>query len=241
MTLEDARADLDWVAEYWPDLIEARLPLATARPRQPRMISPDIRAARDALARLERQERTGLALGESPAPMDVDVLQTALDLVVRADDLAAAVAEHAGVPMLPPPRSIADHRGGPAFAPSVEGGFDARPYLAYASVHLTEDLAEWAASAARRMVEQVAGALGMVYDGQELAVVCPWCAGITADRPDGGEHTWRVRTLPGDQVAIVCESGSCSPPLREVGTWWQGAPCWPLPDWGRLARLVEAR
>lgn len=218
------RADLEWVAEYWPDLLQARLPLATARPRRPNSLPPTLRAVRDAEARLERLERSGLAPGQSPAPVDVDVLQTALDLLVQADDLAAAVAEHTGLPALAPPRF---------------GELDARPYLRYAAEHLPESLAEWAAPITRRMVEHVADVLGMTYDGQTLAIVCPWCRGVTPETPAGGAHTWRVRILPGDQVAIVCESGTCEPPLREVGTWWRGRPCWRMEEWERLARLVQ--
>jgi len=137
---------------------------------------------------------------------------------------AAAVAEHTGLPALAPPRF---------------GELDARPHLRYAAEHLPESLAEWAAPITRRMVQRVADVLGMTYDGQTLAIVCPWCRGVTPETPAGGAHTWRVRILPGDQVAIVCESGTCEPPLREVGTWWQGCPCWPLGECERLARLVE--
>ncbi|MFD0886738.1 hypothetical protein ACFQ08_19500, partial [Streptosporangium algeriense] len=96
-------ADLTWVAEYWPDLIEARLPMSTPRPWRQTALDDEARAERDAQARLERVERSALSFGESPAPVDISVLQTALDLLVDADDLAAAAAEHLGLPPLPPP------------------------------------------------------------------------------------------------------------------------------------------
>lgn len=208
-------ADLEWVAEYWPDLVDARLPMATKRPWRQTTLTAEARAARDAQARLERFDRTALSFGESPAPVDVEILTTALDILVRADDLAAAVAEHLGLPVLPPPRP---------------GELDAWPYLAYAAAHLTTDLAEWAAPIARRMYEQTASALAMIYDGQTLDVVCPWCQ---------NEAVWRVQELPGGIVAIVCH-GVCEPPLNEVGTWWGGRPVWPITDWARLAKHIQA-
>lgn len=218
--------DLRWVAEYWPDLVEQRLP-GTARPwRQPEL-SPEQRAERDHAARIERLERTGLAPGESPAPVDVAVLDLLASLLCDADLAHEHVAQSAGIDRLAPPSS--------AFA-------DARPYLAYAAEHLpavVDDLVRQAvAQIARRMVDQVAHALCLVYDGQRLDVICPWCAGRTEAAPVGGEKTWRVRELPGTLVAIVCESGLCEPPSRDVGTWWRGRPCWPVSEWDWLAKRV---
>ncbi|GAA3441047.1 hypothetical protein [Planomonospora venezuelensis] len=211
---DEVVADLEWVIEYWPDLVEARIP-GTRRPWRQPTLSPEARAARDAQARVERFERTTLSLGESPAPVDVAILSTALDILVAADDLAAMVAEHASLPVLPPPGM---------------GELDAWPYLAYAAAHLTEELVEHAAPIARWMVDQTARALCLVYDGQTLDVECPWCHEV---------GVWRVRELPGGLVAIVCH-GVCEPPAREVGTWWGGQPVWPIQDWERLARHVQA-
>jgi hypothetical protein len=217
---------LDWVVSFWPDLLEARLPMATPRPWRQPQLSERARAERDAQARAERIERTALSLGESPAPSDLGILQTALDILVRADDLAA---ELAAVTLCPP------------LAPPALGDLDARPYLAFAVARLAEGhdgLAEWAAPVAGWMVDQTARALSMVYDGQVLAVVCPWCRGIAPETPAGGAHTWSVTTLPGDQIAIVC-GGVCEPPAREVGTWWRGQPCWPISEWAQLAKRVR--
>ncbi|MEU4332349.1 hypothetical protein [Nonomuraea dietziae] len=226
MTLTAVVADLDWLVEYWPDLVEARLPMATPRPWRQQALSDRARDERDHQARIERDERSHLAIGESPAPVDVAILQTVLDVLVRADDLAAALAAPTLCPTLPPPGF---------------GDLDARPYLAYAAARLHElgdEWADWAEPVVHRMYEQVARALSMVYDGQALDVICPWCRGVTPETPAGGATTWSVVTLPGDQVAIVC-SGVCEPPQREVGTWWGGRPCWPMPDWERLAKRLR--
>ncbi|MFD0883858.1 hypothetical protein ACFQ08_04710, partial [Streptosporangium algeriense] len=113
------------------------------------------------------------------------------------------------------------------------GDLDARPYILYAArrvPELPDEWVEWAAPTARRMVSRIASALCMVYDGQTLDVVCPWCSNTAV---------WRVQELPGGIVAIVCH-GVCEPPAREVGTWWGGRPVWPLQDWERLAKHVQA-
>ena len=217
---------LDWLIEYWPDLIEARLPMATRRPWQQAELSTEARQLRDFEARIDWATRNPLALGESPAPLDIAILQTALDVLVAADDLAAALGPECVCPILAPP--------GP-------GQLDARPWLRYAHARLDElgeAWQDWAAPKAHRMYEQVARALAMLYTGQTIRVICPWCEGRTPEQPVGGAYTWTVVTLPGDQIAIVC-SGVCEPPPRDVGTWWRGQPCWPLPDWERLAKRVR--
>lgn len=215
--------DLKWVAAYWEDLTEARLP-GTPRPWRHHTLTADQQHERDREAWQERLDRSSVALGEHPAPLDLGVLDTMLDVLVRADDLAAEVAQHAGIEPLTPP---------------VLGVVDARPYLEFAAKHLTNDLAATAAPITRMMVAQVAHALALTYDGQGLDVVCPWCRGVTPDMPAGGARTWRVRELPGGLVAIVCES-LCEPPSKDVGTWWRGCPVWPLSEWDWLAKRVEA-
>lgn len=218
---------LDWLIEYWPDLLEARLPMATRRPWQTPHLDAEARELIDATAALDRYFRNPLGVQESPAPIDVNVLQVVLDVLVAADDLAALLGPECMCPVLASP--------GP-------GQLDARPWLRYAAARLHE-LGEawqtWTADKVHRMYEAVARALAMKYDGQTIKVICPWCLGRTAEAPIGGAYTWRVVTLPGEQIAIVCH-GLCEPPQREVGTWWGGQPCWPLADWERLAKHVRA-
>ena len=221
-------ADLEWVIAYWPDLTEARLP-GTARPwRQPEL-SPEQRAERDHAARIERDERGAWALGESPAPVDVGVLDLLASLLMDADIVHEMVAQAAGVERLDPPTT--------AFA-------DARPYLAFAAEHLMDvplsPTFDEVARLARGMKQDIARTLCLVYDGQRLDVICIWCEGRTELAPVGGEKTWRVRELPGDLVAIVCESGTCEPESRFVGTWWRGRPCWPTSEWTWLAQQLTA-
>lgn len=224
---------LDWLVEYWSDLLEARMPLTTSQPRHAGDLSTAARAERDEQARAERIERSTLAIGESPAPVDINVLSTILDVLVRADDLAADLTEWGVAPVLAPPGW---------------GQLDAVPYLAriraclLAEIHDLDEPGPWhelAELQVHRMYEQTARCLAMLYTGQTVRVLCPWCGGHTPESPAGGAWTWRVHELPGGQIAIVCH-GICEPPQREVGTWWGGAPCWPISEWARLARHVRA-
>lgn len=214
--------DLQWVAAYWEDLVESRLP-GTPRPWRHQTLTLDQRTERDKQAWQERLERSSIAPGQHPAPLDLGVLDTMLDVLVRADDLAAEIAQHVGVPPLAPPRL---------------GATDARPYLQFAAKHLTEDFTYAAAPIARTMVVQTAHALALTFDGQRLDVECPWCNGVTPETPAGGARTWRVRELPGELIAIVCEN-VCEPPSKDIGTWWKGCPVWPLSEWDWLAKRVE--
>lgn len=226
--LSETKATLEWVTEYWPDLLEARFP-GTPRPRPHHEDTAETRRARDEQAAAERAERGGNAIGDAPAPIDLDIAQTVYDLLAWAEDLAAVIAETADAPAPPPP--------GP-------GNLDARPYLRHAIAHLeaaaarAPHIAEWAASVADRMCRRAAGMLGMIYDGQLLSIICPWCGGKTPHTPSGGAYTWRVRVLPGDLIAVVCE-GICEPPEACVTTWWYGHPVWPLHRWPWLAEQAR--
>lgn len=213
---------LVWVAHFWEDLAESRLP-GTARPwRQPHLTGEQA-DERDQQARIERLERVALMPGEHPAPVDVGVLDTMASILWDATVIADQVSRDINRMNLAHPST--------AYA-------DARPYLDYAAAHITDDLAEWAQPIVARMVDQMATALALVLDGQLLDVTCPWCHGRTEQAPVGGARTWWVHVLPGGQIAIVC-TGLCEPPAREVGTWWQGKPCWPLGDWEGLAKRVQ--
>jgi hypothetical protein len=216
-----AAADLRKLVDLWPALTQMRLPDAH-RPYMRPVITPERRAELDHQARAERLERDASAPGEHPDAVRPEILDLMSSVLVDATDLADRVAVAVHATCLPPPSS---------------GFADARPYLRMAgawTASLEEDLLHHVADVARDMLAQVSRTLGLVYDGQQLEVVCPWCSGGVT-----GAATWRVRTLPGDLVAIVCESGVCEPPSRDVGTWWRGAPAWPMWDWEFLAKRVD--
>ncbi|MEV0227993.1 hypothetical protein [Nonomuraea sp. NPDC050786] len=245
MSVARAIADLRWVAAYWPDLYASRLQ-GTPTPWRRPQLTAEQRAERDHQAWLERLDRTGDAFGVSPAPLRVPVLDVLTDLLTDAVDLADELAAALMCPALEPPST---------------GLADARPYLEFAARRLAEvdepELGAWAYERSHGLVATVARALGLLYDGQVLDVVCPWCRGVTPETPAGGARTWRVRDLFGgrgcehgepyrrlctkceQQIAITCENDGCEPPSKHVGTWWRGQPCWPLHEWEWLSEQVR--
>lgn len=229
------------VAINW--LIAVLVP-GTHKPYKAPTLSPELRAERDREARLERLERSNLAPGEVPAPLDLAVADLLAEILTCADDLADLVSDTAKVARMPPaPFAFTDPdpylihvldllpacRGHPHVPRRVEGDCDDLTF---------------------RTHEQ----LGLLGDGQVLAAVCPWCAGRTASKPVGGERTLRVRAqLPRDVKSVVavppeevrwlviCESGTCEPPEADCGERLRGRPAWPLRtegDW--LAQRIES-
>jgi hypothetical protein len=222
--IERAITNLTLVAEYWPGLAETRIP-GTPPPYREPSITPERRAELDYQARAERVERHEIAPGEHVDAVRPEVLDLLAGLLIDADDIAELVARAVMCPRLEPPST--------AFA-------DPGPWLSFAVRHLPSAgrhrvVVEHVAEVSGRMLGEVSRALSLMHDGQRLRVVCPWCGGGLA-----GERTWRVRQLPGDEVAIVCESGMCDPPSRDVGTWWRGLPCWPIREWDWLAKRLNA-
>lgn len=230
----EALTALAWIDHYWPDLAESRSP-GTARPRRRLELTPERQRLVDAAAHIERLERSPLALGDSPAPLNFDALD--LMAVINTKLLGLAhILPGIDVRALPRYANNADPtKHIAAVTESLrtidsplprddDGDFDDNAYIIGQATDITTDLAQ-----------RLAAYLGMVYDGQHLAVVCPWCHGITAWAPEGGEHTWRVRILPPELIAIVCESGTCEPPADDIGTWWKSYPVWPIWRWEWLA------
>src|SRR5919198_405585 len=221
-------ADLHLVADLWPGLAHARIPGSALGSHEP-SLTAERQAELDHEARLERLERNELMPGEHVDAVRPEILDLMGSVVCGAEDLAEQVSLAVCAPVLPPPST--------ALA-------DPRPYLARAAGYLplaaggghgSRGLLIWAAGAARQMAAEVGAALGLGGDGQLLRVPCPWCRGGWF-----GARTLRVRVLPGDLIGIVCESGLCTPPAGDVGTWWQGRPVWPFAMWPWLARRMHA-
>lgn len=202
----------------------------TARPWRPPHLDAYLRAELDHQARLERAERVGEAPGEHVDAARPDVLDSLSSILWRAEELAYHLSRAAYCPVLPP-------------APPAG---DPRPYLAHAAACLPtavtawpngDEIAWWAARQTRDMVREISASLALMHDGQRLNVVCPWCRGGLT-----GEQTWRVRSLPGGLVAIVCEGDQpCEPPSKDVGTWWRARPAWPFHEWEWLAKRIDGK
>ena len=199
---------------------------AARRPWRETHLDAWARAELDDQARAEQADRNPEAPGEHRDAARADVLDLLSGVLWRAQDLAAYVLRAVWHPALPEAGPAADPR------PYLRA---AREYLPLACISWSNgrDFAYFAADQAAAMRADLAAALALNVDGHTVKAVCPWChGGLT------GSYTWRVHVLPGGEVAIVCESGTCNPPSRDVGTWWRARPCWPFRDWEWLsARL----
>jgi len=232
-------ADLTWTADRWDDLVAYRLK-GTPRPwHQPGDDTPEHRAARDALARLEIAEadRWGRAPGHSPAPLHVSTLDVMVDVLAEADTLHQTLAQHLGHDRLQPATSALD---------------SAERFLRWCAQRVgeaaghSEELFELVADKARYVRTTVTAELGEIEDGQTLNAICPFCMGVTPRTPSGGARTMRIRLVDSrihggsKEPLVVCE-GQCRPFDAEVDTWHRGKPAWPWSQWEWLAqRLLPA-
>lgn len=226
--IDRAIADLTELRDLVLGLALLRDPEA-ARPWRAPAIDAFRRAELDHEARLERAERVGEAPGEHSDAARPDVLDLLSGILWRAEDLAHHLSRAAHCPVLRPAAADGDPR------PYLDRAIACLPTAGAAWTN-GDEIAWWAADTARTMLRDVTTALSLMHDGQLLQVVCPWCGGGLT-----GARTWRVRTLPGDLVAIVCEGDQpCEPPSKDVGTWWRGRPAWPFAEWEWLAKRITA-
>lgn len=238
----EAIQELALVVEW----LAANLLPGTGKPWSAPVMTSEKRAERD-LANREREaiewslespmsRSVLIPLGESPAPMDLNVLDLLVRILCVADELADTVSDAAEVARLTSASS--------AFA-------DPGPFLSRAAAFITAcDPFE------QKRIEQLCddltyeacSALGLVGDGQQLAVICPWCNGRTEHALLGGQRTMRVRVkLPAGQRSmvakdpakqmellknlewlVVCEGLSCKPPSKDCGNEFRGRPAWLL-------------
>lgn len=206
------------VAHLWPLLAITRYP-GTRRPWRPRELSASQRAERDARDKAERH-LAEIFLEAQPAPLHLDVLDTLDELHRMLRDAAIYLGIERGL-LAASGAALRDPR---ALLEACRAAARTKPD------GIAVDEPAWA------MLHTIEQALGEIYDGQKLAAECPWChGGLAVDR-----QTWRVRILPGNMPAIVCESGTCEPPEAEAGTWWRGKPAWPLWEWNWLADRLDA-
>lgn len=217
-----AAADLWWLAEHADDLAEARF---RGTPRPWRQVDEDATTAEQHRQRdaLERAERTGMAIGEHPAPLHLDVLDVMVELLATADDLAERVAQCVGADRLPPASS--------SMASS-------EPYLRLAAAHLRAvsdtdpGLLDYIAEHAARLRSQVTSSLALLATGQRLSAACPWC------------HTDRalvVREGRDGEALVVCESDVCEPGDGNVALWHGTRPAWTVRWWPWLAEMIDYR
>lgn len=234
MSHSTALADITFVAEHWPDLVETRIP-GTARPWQPPTISAERREQLEHEARIERLERAEHAPGETPMPVHPDVLDVMLDVVEAADRLGEQVWNEARRPELPGPwrlRRFFAHSPARRWTPATSAYADPRAHLALMTERLDtySALGEQVAREFRYLAQQVALCLRLLRDGQVLEADCPWCnqpRALVVHETEAGP-------------LIVCQSRFvCEPPERDCGNWLRGRPCWPWSEWDWLAKRIN--
>jgi len=226
--------------------LTANLQPGTHRIYIPPQLSAEKRAEIGAQIWLERH--TGVAstmpLGESPAPLDLDIADLIAEISDAADDMCRLVSLAARTT---PPRQATW-----AFE-------DPRPYLHRVLDLLPKARTVHATVEARcdNLIFRAHTLLGLFGDGQLLKATCPWCGGRTSKHPAGGAETLRVRAMtPKDSAGkplpitkcgpddvdwfVVCESGLCEPPEADYGTRLRGRPAWNLRnEGGFLADRIE--
>lgn len=217
------------LAHLWPLLALTRIP-GTRRPWRAPELTGLQREERDAKLRAEKLAdtasygpglrwlaRPGVIFASPHAPLHVDVLDTLTGLWRQ---LLAAAAEF-GCAVYAQPGASVTADPGPLLGWCRE---QARSQPDGVPV----DHAAW------DMLHVIERALGEIWSGQKLTADCPWCHGGITGRP-----SWRVRILPPDMPAIVCESGTCEPPDADADRW-RGQPAWPLWEWDWLAQRLES-
>lgn len=253
-----ARQAVTELAEIVTWLAASLLP-GTARPWQPPQMSAEKRAELDAKARLERHATSDVVvheivpLGESPAPMDLDVMDLLVDCLTAADELAVLVADSARSVHLPAATSayadptpylnlVLDQLG------NVGRCTEACALPGGCGHPLARDVLATVHARCESLVFRARSQLGLVTDGQLLDARCPWCDGRTSKHPVGGAKTLRVKVIPllnrttraEEQVPVVtCEGGSCSVPASDFGVTHHGRPVWVEGEWAWLAQRIE--
>lgn len=230
--LVDLDAALRTLAQHWTDLHDARL-IGTALPWTEPAVSPERRAQMDAKAREERHDVSvdafgnAIAVGESPAPCRVDVLDLLAEITVFADAVACQAAMLVGLPEPAPASS--------AYASPGEHLRFVQRHLAAAMASDPAMVISWVRTATQ-LERETLRALRLVRDGQVLKARCPWCDGAGQREP-----RWTLRIRQNDRYGalVVCTNPGCTPPSADVSTWVGHQPAWAPFDWDWLAKRLQ--
>jgi hypothetical protein len=236
-----SKTPIDYARDAVTDLEDAVMQLASCleqgvdRPWKTPALTMERRNEIAREAKAERLERDAIAPGESPAPLDLDVMSELVEILAAAEILADRVCRSVWRPINRPAMSaLADPR--PALVLI-------RRLLNEASTSLTDpQIIAFVEHRAKDLIERAHETLGLISDGQIIKALCPWCGGRTADNPVGGQQTLRVRNVEGmDSTVVICEGGGCRPPEADCGTWIRGLPAWHQSEWEWLAaRILHA-
>lgn len=212
--------DIDWIRSRWEHLLES-VEKGSPRPWRQPTLDKEARAELDARARAEKRSRGAFVLGESPAPIHLDALDTLTHATHQARVLAielATIAEQTAALV---------HLHHTPSNPAADLDF-IKAQLGEADLDELAHIGRTVAGLRRRMAAQ----FGEVSDGQHIDADCPWC----------NERQMRIRLIgaPDKKAPVVrCESGKCEPPAADCGARHRGHPIWPLIEWDWLAGRID--
>lgn len=220
--INTATDNLEWILDRWEQLMETRLP-GTPRPWKQPELSREQREEMDRQARIEKIEHGAFVLGESEAPLNLDVLDKAGRITTTVQSLAYRMAQelrHDAMAVL----AARAHYTGPQ---ALIG------YLAAHVLETSEETQERVRRTTQRIRAIMANHFAEVFDGQRLKTDCPWCHKPKMFiRMIGPEH---------DRIPIIaCESGVCDPPSADCGPKRiRGNPFWPFHEWDWLGDRMD--
>jgi hypothetical protein len=208
--------DLHYVATSWPDLLESRLK-GTPRPWAERIFTADEKTAADDLAKLERRERA-YGIGDHPAPLHLDVLDTITEVACEMLELEDAVRDALGF--------------GPADRRLPARGAD-DVWVADAAAWLAASLTTVAGHVA--LLEHVTAEAALMASAVRSSLGESECTLIKAPCIACGQMTLRLFCAH-DRLAdsyVLCTNRGCDPDSKVCGARLRGFPFWPLNelDW----------
>jgi len=123
VTTAETRRNLALIRQYWGDLLAA-IDTDPQPVWPPQRLTTEMWARRDAEAAVERAERSSDALGDSPAPLNLDAAQAVDDLTTEILALADQVAAACQRPPIQPPRIHDGTKGGAQLAAGLRAAAD---------------------------------------------------------------------------------------------------------------------
>lgn len=225
---QSIQADTQWLLDAWDPLQEARTK-GTPRPWKETALTPEQQTLNDAQARTEKLERGAFVLGESPAPLHLDILDRLLNIQKTTRALA---------------RQIADTLYDGSTLVYLTRTKDPNPVYLLTYIHTTiprlvdprhQQVLDDTQTEIHDLRTRTATHFAEHVEGKTLKANCPWCGGTKLRFRRLGHHTtaeWVIR----------CETGLCEPPPSDCGAWTgQGftLPTWPLWEWDWFANRLN--
>lgn len=224
---QSIHTNTQWLLDAWDPLHEARTK-GTPRPWKETEISIEQQAALDTQARLEKQEHGAFILGESPAPLHLDILDRLINIQNTTREIARQIADtlYDG-----PTLVYLTHTRNPNPIYLMQ-------YIQTNTPRLTEPRHQQVLDDTHTTLQELRAKTATYFaelvEGKHLKAACPWCGGYKLRfRLIGYEHP---------ELVIRCETGLCEPGPDNCGAYTgQGfsLPTWPQWEWQWLARQLD--